>query len=133
MWSAGCILAEMLTGKPLFPGSSNEDQLLKIFRLMGTPNERSWPGVSQYPNYRNNFNMFVPQDLRVIIPQLDPVGLNLLQSLLQMRPEARISARQALQHPWFDEYTKGTSSSSNMGNEMDYQSMGHQQMQINQV
>ncbi|GME70283.1 hypothetical protein B5S31_g729 [[Candida] boidinii] len=133
MWSAGCILAEMLTGKPLFPGSSNEDQLLKIFRLMGTPNERSWPGVSQYPNYRNNFNMFVPQDLRVIIPQLDPVGLNLLQSLLQMRPEARISARQALQHPWFDEYTKGTSSSSNMGNEMDYQSMGHQQMQINQA
>ncbi|KAG7866989.1 hypothetical protein KL918_003184 [Ogataea parapolymorpha] len=46
MWSAGCIMAEMFTGKPLFPGSSNEDQLLKIFRIMGTPNERTWPAAT---------------------------------------------------------------------------------------
>lgn len=104
MWSAGCILAEMFIGRPLFPGGSNEDQLMKIFRLMGTPNERTWPGVSQLPNYRPNFNMFIPQDLRTIIPNIDPLALNLLNSLLQMRPENRISAAQALQHPWFSEY-----------------------------
>ena len=45
IWSAGCIFAEMCTGKPLFPGTANEDQLIKIFRLMGTPNERTWPGI----------------------------------------------------------------------------------------
>lgn len=103
VWSAGCIFAEMCTGKPLFPGTTNDDQLNKIFRLMGTPNERTWPGVSQYSNYKNNWQIFVPQDLRMIVPNLDPMGLNLLTSLLQMRPEARITARQALQHPWFHE------------------------------
>lgn len=104
MWSAGCILAEMFIGRPLFPGGSNEDQLMKIFRIMGTPNERTWPGVSQLPNYRPNFNTFIPQDLRSIIPNIDPLALNLLTSLLQMKPENRISAAQALQHPWFNEY-----------------------------
>lgn len=104
MWSAGCILAEMFTGKPLFSGSSNDDQLLKIFRIMGTPNERTWPGVSSYPNYKSNFALFIPQDLRVLIPNIDNQALDLLQGLLQMRPDTRLSARQALNHPWFDEY-----------------------------
>lgn len=103
IWSAGCIFAEMCTGKPLFPGTANEDQLIKIFRLMGTPNERTWPGISQYANYKSNWQIFVPQDLRSLIPNLDSMGLNLLTSLLQMRPDARITARQALQHPWFHE------------------------------
>lgn len=103
IWSAGCILAEMCTGKPLFPGTNNDDQLIKIFRLMGTPNESTWPNVSQYPNYRNNWQVYAPQDLRLIVLGLDSMGLNLLQSLLQMRPEARLTARQALQHPYFHE------------------------------
>ncbi|KAG7807678.1 hypothetical protein KL921_003973 [Ogataea angusta] len=92
MWSAGCIMAEMFTGKPLFPGSSNEDQLLKIFRIMGTPNERTWPGVTSYPNYRSNFNVFIPQDLHTLIPNMDSLALNLLQGLLQMRPELPAAA-----------------------------------------
>lgn len=105
IWLAGCIFAEMCTGKPLFPGTTNEDQLMKIFRLMGTPNERTWPGISQYAEYKSNWQIYPPQDLRLIVPNLDSVGLNLLQLLLQMRPEARITARQALQHPWFHEIT----------------------------
>jgi negative regulator of PHO system len=104
MWSAGCILAEMFIGRPLFPGASNEDQLMKIFKVMGTPNERTWPGVSHLPNYRPNFDVYIPQDMRTIIPNIDPLALNLLNSLLQMKPENRISAQQALQHPWFQEY-----------------------------
>ncbi|ODV94973.1 hypothetical protein PACTADRAFT_50809 [Pachysolen tannophilus NRRL Y-2460] len=128
MWSAGCILAEMFTGKPLFPGNSNDDQLLKIFRIMGTPNERTWPGVSQYPNFKNNFNVFIPQDLRSIIPGIDPLALNLLQGLLQMRPEARISARQALQHPWFNEFTNPLNSQP-----IPTHSVGSQQQQQQQA
>ncbi|CDK26684.1 unnamed protein product [Kuraishia capsulata CBS 1993] len=107
MWSAGCILAEMFTGKPLFPGANNEDQLLKIFTLMGTPNERTWPGVSSYPNFQPNYNVFAPQDLGSIITQIDSTALNLLNSLLRMRPDERIPARMALLHPWFEEYTSG--------------------------
>ncbi|KNG47252.1 Pkinase-domain-containing protein [Stemphylium lycopersici] len=103
IWSAGCIMAEMYTGRPLFPGTTNEDQVQKIFRLMGTPSERSWPGISQLPEYKNNFPVYHTQDLRLILPQVDQVGLNLLNSMLQLRPEMRISAANALQHPWFND------------------------------
>ena len=101
IWSAGCIMAEMYTGRPLFPGTTNEDQLQKIFRLMGTPSERSWPGISQFPEYKSNFTVYHTQDIRNYLPQIDPVGLQLIGGMLQLRPELRISAQQALMHPWF--------------------------------
>ncbi|KAL9132165.1 MAG: hypothetical protein Q9217_000099 [Psora testacea] len=101
IWSAGCIMAEMYTGRPLFPGTTNEDQLQKIFRLMGTPSERSWPGISQFPEYKPNTHNYFTQDLRLILPQVDQGGLDLLQRMLQLRPEMRVSAVDALQHPWF--------------------------------
>lgn len=94
-------MAEMYTGRPLFPGTTNEDQLQKIFRLMGTPSERSWPGISQFPEYKSNFTVYHTQDIRNYLPQIDPVGLQLISSMLQLRPELRVSAQQALQHPWF--------------------------------
>lgn len=62
MWSTGCIFAEMLTGKALFPGKNNEDQLLKIFKIMGTPTEESWPGyvslLSHFSLYFSFFSFF---------------------------------------------------------------------------
>ncbi|KAJ6001826.1 hypothetical protein N7522_007053 [Penicillium canescens] len=101
IWSAGCIMAEMYTGRPLFPGTTNEDQLTKIFRLMGTPSERTWPGISQLPEYKPNFHIYATQDLSLIVPQMDHIGMDLLNRMLQLRPEMRISANEALQHPWF--------------------------------
>ncbi|KAJ5164790.1 Sirtuin family [Penicillium coprophilum] len=101
IWSAGCIMAEMYTGRPLFPGTTNEDQLVKIFRLMGTPSERTWPGISQLPEYKSDFQVYATQDLSLIIPQMDAIGMDLLNRMLQLRPEMRISANEALQHPWF--------------------------------
>ncbi|KAG5440587.1 hypothetical protein PCK2_000297 [Pneumocystis canis] len=86
IWSAGCIMAEMYTGRPLFPGSNNDDQLLKIFRLMGTPNEHTWPGISQYPEYRANYPVYDVQDLNQILPQMDPLGIDLLNKMLQLQP-----------------------------------------------
>ena len=103
IWSAGCIIAEMYTGRPLFPGSTNEDQLQKIFRIMGTPSELTWPGISHFPEYKPSFPVYEKQDLRNIVPQIDPLGLDLLGRMLQMRPEMRIRATEAVRHPWFND------------------------------
>lgn len=103
IWSAGCIMAEMYTGRPLFPGTTNEDQIVRIFRIMGTPTERTWPGITQFPEYKPNFQMYATQDLRQILPQIDPDGIDLLQRMLQLRPEFRISAHDALKHRWFND------------------------------
>lgn len=52
MWSAGCIFAELAdAGRPLFPGSDVLDQLMKIFRVLGTPTEATWPGVTHLSDY----------------------------------------------------------------------------------
>ncbi|KOS18415.1 Negative regulator of the PHO system [Escovopsis weberi] len=103
IWSAGCIMAEMYTGRPLFPGTTNEDQIVRIFRIMGTPTERTWPGITQLPEYKPTFQMYATQDLRTILPAIDPTGIDLLQRMLLLRPELRISAHDALQHPWFND------------------------------
>lgn len=103
IWSAGCIMAEMYTGRPLFPGTTNEDQLIRIFRIMGTPTERTWPGLTQYTEYKPNWQMYATQPLTNILPQIDPAGIELLQHMLQLRPELRISAHDALQHHWFND------------------------------
>lgn len=70
---------------------------------MGTPSERTWPRVSQLSEYKVNFAQYQPQDLRAILPQIDALGMDLLMRLLQMRPELRISAKDALRHPWFND------------------------------
>jgi len=44
MWGVGCIYYEMVAGKPLFPGSTPDDQLEKIFKILGSPTEATWPG-----------------------------------------------------------------------------------------
>ena len=55
IWAIGCIFVEMVTKKPLFAGDSDIDQLYRIFRVLGTPNEQNWPGVSNLRDYKNSF------------------------------------------------------------------------------
>ena len=105
MWSVGCIFAEMImAGNPLFPGDSEIDQIFKIFRILGTPNEKVWPGVSQLPDYKETFPQWSRQDLRKIVPQLDEDGMDLLVQTLNYDTAKRISAKRALIHPWFANY-----------------------------
>lgn len=106
IWSIGCIFAEMCIGKPLFTGSTNEDQLKQIFKIMGTPNELTWPGISFYHNYKNDWEFFPKQELSFIIPNLDAVGLNLLNGFLIMIPENRIRAEDSINSSWFYDYDR---------------------------
>ncbi|KAI8377272.1 serine/threonine-protein kinase pef1 [Blakeslea trispora] len=103
IWSAGCIMAEMYTGRPLFPGTTNEDQLQKIFRLMGTPNEQTWPNISQLPEYKPAQVAYPPQHISQFLPTIDTCGLDLLNRMLQYQPQLRISAKDALNHAYFND------------------------------
>ncbi|MCJ1292389.1 negative regulator of the PHO system [Xylographa carneopallida] len=133
IWSAGCIMAEMYTGRPLFPGTTNEDELQKIFRLMGTPSERSWPGISQFPEYKPNFHIYATQDLRLILPQIDQQGLDLLGRMLQLRPEMRISAKDALNHAWFRDLGQLRQQQQAQAQAHQQQQQQHQQIQQQQM
>lgn len=106
IWSAGCIMAEMYTGRPLFPGTTNEDQLQRIFRMMGTPTEQTWPGVTQLSEYKPPHVIYPQQNIAQILPTMDACGLDLLTHMLQYQPEARISAVAALKHSYFAEVNR---------------------------
>ncbi|OWM85985.1 cyclin-dependent kinase B2-2 [Punica granatum] len=102
MWSVGCIFAELATKQALFPGDSELQQLLHIFRLLGTPNEKMWPGVSKLMNW-HEYPQWRPQDLSSAVRNLDKDGLDLLAQMLQYEPSKRISAKKAMEHPYFDD------------------------------
>lgn len=67
VWSLGCIFAEMATRRALFPGDSEIDQLFRIFRTLGTPDENIWPGVSQLRDYTSMFPRWEPRPLDEVV------------------------------------------------------------------
>ncbi|XP_024634107.1 cyclin-dependent kinase G-2 isoform X1 [Medicago truncatula] len=111
MWSLGCIMAELLSKEPLFNGRNEFDQLNKIFRILGTPNETIWPGFSKLPlvkvNYvKQQYNLLrkkFPATSFTGSPVLSDSGFDLLSKLLTYDPEKRITAEDALNHAWFRE------------------------------
>ena len=105
IWSVGCIFAEMARKQPLFPGDSELQQLLHIFKLLGTPNETVWPGVTKLRDW-HEFPQWKAQDLAKIVPQLDKNGIDLLQQMLEFDPAKRIHATEALEHPYFADLEK---------------------------
>lgn len=102
MWSVGCIFAEMCTRKPLFPGDSEIDEIFKIFRILGTPSEADWPGVTTFPDFKSSFPKWGRMELAEQVPSLEHIGLDLLDAMLVYDPAGRISAKQAILHPYFD-------------------------------
>ncbi|NXR81966.1 CDK18 kinase, partial [Pycnonotus jocosus] len=102
MWGVGCIHYEMVSGRPLFPGSTVKEELHLIFRLLGTPTEDTWPGITSNEEFKAyNFSQHRAQPLLNHAPRLDPEGIDLLTNLLLYRAKGRISAEAALHHPYF--------------------------------
>ncbi|XP_076167224.1 cyclin-dependent kinase 5 [Ptiloglossa arizonensis] len=104
MWSAGCIFAELANaGRPLFPGSDVDDQLKRIFKMLGTPTEATWPDFTTLPDHKS-FPQFYPgQGLAQVTPKLNSRGRDLLQRLLVSNPALRLSAEEAMVHPYFND------------------------------
>ncbi|CAI0628181.1 unnamed protein product [Linum tenue] len=108
IWSVGCIFgipAELVNLQAIFQGDSELQQLLHIFRLLGTPNEEVWPGVSNLVNW-HEYPQWSPQSLSTAVPTLDKDGLDLLEQMLKYDPAKRISAKNAMEHPYFDDVVK---------------------------
>jgi serine/threonine protein kinase len=101
MWSVGTIFAEMVTKRPLFPGDSEIDEIFKIFRILGTPDETSWPGCSVLPDWNSSFPIWPALSLSKFAPSLSEEGIDLLEQMLALDPRRRITARDAMSHPYF--------------------------------
>jgi serine/threonine protein kinase len=107
VWAIGTIFVEMVTKRPLFPGDSEIDQLFKIFRQLGTPNSSVWPGVENLPDWNPAFPMWKKVSYASnITNHLDRAGLELLESFLAYNPKSRISAKDSIKHPYFENLDK---------------------------
>uniref|UniRef100_A0A674DZA4 cyclin-dependent kinase n=1 Tax=Salmo trutta TaxID=8032 RepID=A0A674DZA4_SALTR len=105
MWSVGCIFGELLTQKPLFPGKSEIDQINKIFKDLGSPSEKIWPGYNELPAVKKmTFTEYPYNNLRKRFGALlSDQGFDLMNKFLTYCPSKRILSDEALKHDYFRE------------------------------
>lgn len=103
VWAVGTMLAEMATKRPLFPGDSEIDEIFKIFRILGTPNEEIWPGVTALQDWNEDFPVWPSLQISRFVPGLCESGVDLVEQMLAIDPRRRISCKEALQHPYFSD------------------------------
>ncbi|XP_067683166.1 cyclin-dependent kinase 20-like [Haliotis asinina] len=102
LWAVGCIFGELLNNSPLFPGETDIEQLVYVLRVLGTPNKETWPGMTDLPDYHKiSFPYNPPIPFEEILPDASPVALDLLKKFLVYPTKKRISAKEALLHPYF--------------------------------
>ena len=104
IWAMGCIFAEMMLGEPIFPGCSDIDQLSRIVRVLGNPNEERWPGVSNLPDYGKISFAIEDRDCVSLQKQIkdgSEEAHDLLSRVISYDPASRLSAMDALEHRYF--------------------------------
>ncbi|GAA5983562.1 hypothetical protein JCM10908_000336 [Rhodotorula pacifica] len=109
LWSVGCILAELINGEVLFPGTSGLDQIVAIIKILGTPTREQIRAMNKC-YHETSFPKFEPVNLKKILPRASPEHLSLLSSLLRYEPEKRLTAIEALSHNVFDDLRRGNGS-----------------------
>lgn len=106
MWSLGCILAELLLGKPVFPGTSTLNQLDRVMEITGRPTPEDIEAINS-PLAQTMLDSLPPtkqKRLRDIFPTASDDALDLMKSLLQFNPNKRPSAEQCLKHPYVAQF-----------------------------
>lgn len=104
LWAVGCIMAELFTLRPLFPGSSELDELYKIVAVLGTPSQQDWPeGHKLAAAMHFRFPQMVPTPLRTLITNASPAALDLMRDLMLWNPSKRPTAAQSLRYKFFTE------------------------------
>ena len=103
VWSAGCVLSELLIGSPIFPGSSGVDQLVEIIKVLGTPTKEQLKSMN--PNYQEfKFPQIGAHPWSSIFkPSIPPETVDLVGNLLSYVPDLRCKAIEACGHPFFDD------------------------------
>ncbi|XP_060920485.1 serine/threonine-protein kinase MAK isoform X8 [Labrus mixtus] len=102
LWAVGCIMAELYTLRPLFPGNSEVDEVFKICQVLGTVKKADWPEGYQLASAMNfRFPQCVPTHLKTLIPNASNEAIVLMKDLLQWDPKKRPTAVQALRYPYF--------------------------------
>ncbi|KAH8086272.1 Pkinase-domain-containing protein [Filobasidium floriforme] len=137
LWSAGCIFAEMISGVPIFRGRDNTDQLNQIIRVLGTPDDRTMRKIMQdSPEVQGRaLHRYPRQDLRGLIPRAPKEAIDLLEGLLEFEPSQRLTAHEALRHPYFLSNTASPGLASNgavSAQQQQQAAMLHQQAIIRQ-
>ncbi|ORX38797.1 kinase-like protein [Piromyces finnis] len=106
MWSVGCILAELLGGKPLFKGRDYVDQLNQILSILGTPDDETLTRIGSERALR--YIRSLPKTQKIpfneLYPNANPLALDLLEKLLKFDPAERITVEEALAHPYLEAY-----------------------------
>lgn len=102
VWSTGCVMAELMLGQPLFPGESGIDQLVEIIKVLGTPTRDQIRTMN--PNYmEHKFPQIKPHPFNKVFRKADASAIELISKLLEYTPTERLSAIEAMVHPFFDE------------------------------